>query len=133
MESFFFVVETIRKSGYTQYAAALWAVAILIILVDYVSAKWRERILVGTNHVTTKRRGRFTNHCAHGHTSTWCSRVLLLVANLARSYLKELFNPRRRLGALVLGFLNFNLSPEVLSNVSRQMIMTLFQALLARR
>ena len=31
--------------GYQQYATALWAVAIVIILVDYVSAHWRESIL----------------------------------------------------------------------------------------
>lgn len=35
----FFVVETIRKGGYQQYAAALWAVAVVIIVVDYVSGR----------------------------------------------------------------------------------------------
>ena len=34
----FFVVETIRMGAYQQYAAALWAVAVVIILVDYISA-----------------------------------------------------------------------------------------------
>ena len=41
----FFVVETIRMGGYQQYAAALWAVAVVIILVDYISARWRDSIL----------------------------------------------------------------------------------------
>src|SRR5207247_7038384 len=41
----FFVVETTRMGGYQQYATALWVVAIVIILVDYISAKWREAIL----------------------------------------------------------------------------------------
>ncbi len=45
----FFVVETIRMGGYQQYATALWAVAVVIILVDMISAKWRENIL-RTNH-----------------------------------------------------------------------------------
>jgi phosphonate ABC transporter permease subunit PhnE len=34
----YFVVETIQKGGYEQYAAALWVVAVVIIIVDYVSA-----------------------------------------------------------------------------------------------
>ena len=41
----FFVLETIRMGGYQQYAAALWAVAVVIILVDYISEHWRDRIL----------------------------------------------------------------------------------------
>ena len=41
----FFVIETIRMGGYRQYAAALWAVAVVIILVDYISARWRASIL----------------------------------------------------------------------------------------
>ena len=41
----FFVVETVRQGGYQQYATALWAVVIVIVLVDYISAKWRESIL----------------------------------------------------------------------------------------
>ena len=41
----FFVVETTRQGAYQQYATALWAVAAVIILVDYISAKWRENIL----------------------------------------------------------------------------------------
>ncbi len=41
----FFVVENVRMGGYQQYATALWAVAIVIILVDYISEKWRESIL----------------------------------------------------------------------------------------
>ena len=43
----YFVVESLRKGATDQYAAALWAIAIVIILVDYISAYWRERILVG--------------------------------------------------------------------------------------
>ena len=51
----FFVVESLRKSAYEQYAAALWAIAVVIILVDYVSARWRERIMVGTTQVEVGR------------------------------------------------------------------------------
>ena len=41
----FFVVETIRLGAYPQYGAALWAVAVVIIIVDYISARWRDNIL----------------------------------------------------------------------------------------
>ena len=41
----FFVIETVRMGGYQQYATALWAVAIVIIIVDYVSERWRSSIL----------------------------------------------------------------------------------------
>lgn len=50
----FFVVESLRKAAYNQYAAALWAVAIVIMIVDYVSAKWREQIMLGTTHVAAE-------------------------------------------------------------------------------
>ena len=41
----FFVVETLRKGAFTQYAAALWAIAMVIIIVDFLSERWRARIL----------------------------------------------------------------------------------------
>ena len=41
----FMVVETVRQGGYQQYGTILWAVAVVIIIVDYISAKWREAIL----------------------------------------------------------------------------------------
>ena len=50
----FFVVETIRKGGYQQYAAALWAVAVVIIVVDYVSGRWRQRILTGDSKISVE-------------------------------------------------------------------------------
>jgi len=37
----FFVIETVRMGGYQQYATALWVVAVVIMLVDYISEKWR--------------------------------------------------------------------------------------------
>ncbi len=41
----FMVVETVRMGGYQQYGTILWAVAVVIVIVDYISAKWREAIL----------------------------------------------------------------------------------------
>lgn len=49
----FIILESIKKGGYEVYAAALWCIAIVVIIVDYVSAYWRERILSGENRVRT--------------------------------------------------------------------------------
>ncbi len=43
----YFVVEMVRQGGYRQYAAALWVIALVIMLVDYISGVWRQRILQG--------------------------------------------------------------------------------------
>ena len=127
----FFVVETIRKSGYTQYAAALWAVAIVIMIVDYVSEKWRERILVGTTHVSTQPPKPFYKSLRAWFYIAIGAAVFVYAWQLCEINLKELLNPAPTLGQLVSGFASLNLAPEVVSTVVSQMISTLFQALLA--
>ena len=127
----FFVVETIRKSGYTQYAAALWAIAIVIMIVDYVSAKWRERILVGTTHVSTQPPRPFYKSLRAWSYIVVGVAVFVYAWQLCEIDLKELLNPAPTLGQLVAGFASLNLDPEVVNTVVSQMISTLFQALLA--
>jgi len=127
----YFVVETIRKSGYTQYAAALWAVAIIIMIVDYVSAKWRERILVGTTHVSTEPPRPFYKSLRAWFYIVVGGAAFVYFWQLCEIDLKELLNPGPNLGQLVTGFASLNLSPEVVSTVTREMIVTIFQALLA--
>jgi phosphonate transport system permease protein len=51
--------------------------------------------------------------------------------NLTEINLLELLNPAPTLGQVINGFASLNLSPEVVDTVIRQMIITLFQALLA--
>jgi phosphonate ABC transporter permease subunit PhnE len=127
----FFVVETIRKGGYTQYAAALWAVAIVIMIVDYISAKWRERILVGDTKVTLVRPKPFYTSLRAWFYIIVGAAAFIYFWNLCDIDLKELLDPAPTLGLFVSGVINFNLSPEVVNNVLNQMIVTLFQALLA--
>jgi len=127
----FFVVETIRKSGYTQYAAALWAVAIIIMIVDYVSAKWRERILVGTTHVTTEAPRPFYKSLRAWFYIVVGAAVFVYFWQLCQIDLRKLLDPGPNLGQLVRGFASLNLSSEVTSAVIREMIATIFQALLA--
>ncbi len=127
----FFIVETIRKSGYTQYAAALWAVAIVIIIVDYVSAKWRERVLVGTTRVTTEPPRPFYKSLRAWFYIVVGMAVFVYFWQLCEIDLKQLLNPAPTLAPFVANFVSLNLSPEVVSTVVREMIVTIFQALLA--
>lgn len=163
----FFIVETIRKSGYTQYAAALWAVAIVIIIVDYVSARWRERILVGevaappqmieapTRLATPVRPSSQAKNEPQVSSAPVSSRahapehrpfyktlrgwfyiifgawLFVYFWQLCDIRLGELLNPGPNLGQLIVGFASLNLSDQVVSDVTREMLITLFQALLA--
>ncbi len=127
----YFVVETIRKSGYAQYAAALWAVAILIMIVDYVSAKWRERILVGTTHVSTEPPKPFYKSLRAWFYIVIGAAFFVYFWNLCNIDLKQLLTPAPTMLALIRGFINLNLDSEVVNTVVQQMIVTLFQALLA--
>jgi phosphonate ABC transporter permease subunit PhnE len=124
----FFVVETIRMGGYQQYAAALWAVAVVIILVDAISANWRASILEDKPSAALEPRRAAVRVAIY---------VLLGLALLAycwsvtRINLKDLFQPAPTFGRLVRDFLTIDLSPDVLDTVIRQMLLTIFQALLA--
>jgi len=125
----FFVLETIRMGAYQQYAAALWAVAVVIILVDTISARWRASILrdqppaaIKTPPLHTLRR--------------W---VLVLAGivvfvycwNVTEINLKDLFQPGETFGRLLLDFINVDFSRPVLDVVIKEMITTVLQALLA--
>ena len=127
----YFVVETIRKSGYTQYAAALWAVAIVVIIVDYVSAKWRERIMVGTTSTRAGPPRPFYKSLRAWFYIIVGAGFFLYFWELCGIDLKLLLDPAPTLGRFVRNFLSFNLSSEVVSTVVREMIVTIFQALLA--
>ncbi len=127
----FFIVETLRKSAYPQYAAALWAIAIVIMAVDFVSAQWRERIVMGTDQVKIgKPKPFFTSLRA------WLY-ILLGAAVFAYTWqlvgidFNALLNPGSNFGSLVRGFLSLNLDKEVTDEVGREMMLTIFQALLA--
>jgi phosphonate transport system permease protein len=127
----FFVIETLRKSAYDQYAAALWAIAVVIMIVDFVSAKWRERISIGTSQQTAAVPPPF-----YKSLRAWFYIVLGAAAfsyfwQLSEIDLDQLLHPAPTFGALVQGFLSFNLDPDVLNSVGNQMLVTIFQALLA--
>ncbi len=127
----FFVIESLRKSAYDQYAAALWAIAVLVIIVDYVSARWRERIAVGTMQVgAAKPRPFYTSPRAWFYILVGAA-ALIYCWNLAEIDLRTLLEPAPTFWQLIHSFVSFNLAPEVTSAVILQMTITIFQALLA--
>ena len=109
----------------------MWAVAIVVILVDYVSAKWRERILVGTMGVAAgKPRPFYTSLRAWFYVIVGTG-VFIYFWNLCGIDLKEMLNPAPNFGGVVRDFVSINLTSEIWSTVIVQMIITIFQALLA--
>lgn len=127
----YFVVETIRMAAYSDYAAALWAVAVVIIAVDAVSGYWRQKILSDEPpKVDSTRRSAWSKL----RTSVY---VVLLAAvfayswHIARIDLKQLFEPAPTFIRLIRDFLAFDFSASVLNVVVRELLITVFQALLA--
>ncbi|HVF24758.1 MAG TPA: phosphonate ABC transporter, permease protein PhnE [Anaerolineales bacterium] len=127
----FFVVETTRMGGYQQYATALWVVAVVIVLVDYISAKWREAILKDQpQRDESKEQSGF-------YTLRLAFYVILGVAafvycwNITEISIRSLLDPGKNFGQLILDFLNIDLTPAVVQVVIQQMLVTIFQAMLA--
>lgn len=125
----FFVIETIRMGGYQQYATALWAVAVVIILVDFVSARWRANILRDQPRETTQQTS--LRRAARIAYFVLGAAVFIYFWNLTEVDLAEMFQPAPTFLRLVLDFIKIDLTPKVLTVVSREMLITIFQALLA--
>ncbi len=126
----FFVVETIQMGGYQQYAAALWVVAVVIILVDFISSKWRENILKDQPPPEQPKHPRWTG------LRNWVYVVLGLAVffyctNITGVSLRAMFDPGANFGSVVKAFLTIDLSPAVLPPIVKEMLITIFQALLA--
>jgi phosphonate ABC transporter permease subunit PhnE len=126
----FFVVETTRMGAYQQYATALWAVAIVIILVDYISARWRENILKDQPVKETQQRSA---------SRTLLNTVLVILGILAFIYcwnvteisIRSMLNPGKNFGKLLSDFISIDMTPKVWNLVLQQMLVTIFQAMLA--
>lgn len=127
----FFVLETVRKGGYTQYAAALWIVALVIMGVDYLSAYWRKKILEGETKITSEPPKPW-----YRTAKGWVYAVLLVVLfivswNLADIDLGKLLNPGPTFGKVVADFITIDTSSPVIEAVIKQLVVTTLQALLA--
>ncbi len=127
----FFVIQTIQKGAYTQYAAALWAIAVVIILVDYISGTLSERIRTGTSR---------TEQTAPKPFYRSLRNMALIILGVAVFYycwaitkidLRMLFEPAPTFARLVQDFLSIDVTSNIMNMVIKQMITTVFMALLA--
>ncbi len=125
----FFVLETIRMGGYQQYAAALWAVAVVIILVDFISSRWRFNILKDQPKSVEKlpvwKKIRNIVYVILGIAA------FLYCWEVTKIDLTKMFDPGPTFGRLLLDFIKIDIEPKVLNNVAREMIITTMQALMA--
>jgi phosphonate ABC transporter permease subunit PhnE len=127
----FFVIETVRMGGYQQYATALWAVALVIVLVDYVSERWRSAILQDQ----PRAEGRGKRPALR--TLRTAFYVILAVVVFAYCWdltglsIRGLLNPGKNFGRLILDFIKIDLSGPVFKVAFQQMLVTIFQAMLA--
>ncbi len=126
-----FVVEMIRQGGYRQYAAALWAIALVIMLIDYVSGVWRQRILQGSSKPSESAPRPFYRSLRPLVIIAILVVVVVYSWQLTRIDLRKMFEPSPTLGAMVSDFIHIDLRPEVLDPVIKQMLVTIFQALIA--
>jgi phosphonate transport system permease protein len=127
----FFVLETIRLGAFQQYAAALWMIALIIIVVDYISARWRERILADQPQMSQAAPQPFYRSL---RTITYIALGIAIFAYCFRITgidLRALFQPAPTLGRLIRDFVSIDITPGVLAAVTKQVIITVFQALLA--
>ena len=127
----FFVVETTRMGGYQQYATALWVVAIVIILVDYISARWREAILQDQPKKDESTKKPVFDILRLSFYVVLGLAVFLYCWNITEISLRDLLDPGKNFGRLILDFVSLDLSPSVLQVVIQQMLVTIFQAMLA--
>lgn len=127
----FFVVETIRLGAYPQYGSALWAVAVVIIIVDYISARWRDNILRDQPREAPQTNRRWLKILRN---SIFAILGLLLFAYcwvVTEVNLNALFEPAPTFWRLVGDFVSIDLTPEIFDSIIQQILVTIFQAMLA--
>jgi phosphonate ABC transporter permease subunit PhnE len=125
----YFVLETIRMGAYQQYAAALWAVAVVIIIVDTISSRLRENIILDKPKEIRKQG-------IIGYLKPAVYVLLGLAAfiycwNITGINLGSLFQPGPTFIQILKDFTRIDLSIEVLNLVTKQIIITILQAMLA--
>jgi phosphonate ABC transporter permease subunit PhnE len=127
----FFVIENVRMGGYQQYATALWAVVVVIVLVDYISGKWRENILKDQTPKEAKKKHPVLNYLRLAFYVILGSLVFIYCWNLSEISIRSLFSPGSNFGQLIKDFVMIDLTSSVVQPVIQQMIVTIFQAFLA--
>ncbi len=127
----FFVIENVRMGGYQQYATALWAVVVVIILVDYISGKWRENILKDQPPPDEKKTHPLLKNLRLAFYIILGVAVFIYCWDLSEISIRNLFSPGSNFGDLIKAFVMIDLTPGVLQPIIQQLIVTIFQAFLA--
>ncbi len=127
----FFVIETVRMGGYQQYATALWAVAVVIMLVDYISEKWRESILKDQPQKDETKKQSVVNGLRVAFYVILGAAVFVYCWNITEISIRSMLDPGKNFGRLILDFVSIDLSQTVVQTVFQQMLVTIFQAMLA--
>jgi len=125
----YFVLETIQMGAYQLYAAALWAVAVVIIIVDTISSRLRENIILDKPKPPRK-------PGVIGYLKPAVYILLGLAAfiycwNITDINLRSLFQPGPTFLQILKDFTHIDLSFDVLNLVTKQIIITILQAMLA--
>src|SRR6185369_17893541 len=111
--------------GYQQYATALWVVVIVIVLVDYISARWREAILRDQPKENVNKRPVLKLLLTIFYVILGVT-IFVYFWNLTEISIRSLFNPGKNFGQVVLDFVKIDLSPKVFQTVLQQMLVTIF-------
>lgn len=127
----FFVIETVRMGGYQQYATALWVVAIVIVLVDYLSEKWRESILNDQPQKDDRGQRPLLRTLRTAFYVVLGLAAFVYCWNVAEISIKSMLNPGKNFGQLIYDFVSIDLTPKIVQAVFQQMLVTIFQAMLA--
>lgn len=127
----FYIVETIRKGGYREYAAALWAIAVVIILVDWVSGKWRQRLAAGDTKMVVAAPRPWYRSPRQLIYLTLIAAVVVGCLGILQMDFRKMFDPSPNFGRLLSDFVTVDLTPGVFDQVLREMLVTIFQALIA--
>ena len=127
----FMVVETVRQGGYQQYGTILWAVAVVIIMVDYISAKWREAILSDQPQMEDNPKQHRTKILRWAFYGILGVIAFIYCWNLTEISLRSMLHPGPNFIRNIWDFMRIDLSPGVLKVVTQQMLVTIFQAMLA--
>jgi phosphonate ABC transporter permease subunit PhnE len=128
----FFAIQAIRLGAYPQYAAVLWTVAVVIILVDTISARWRDSILRDEpREVPLAEKRPLLNTLKRAVFILLGAAAFIYCWTITEIDLRALFEPAESFTRLVRDFLSVDLSPDMLDSVIPQMLVTIFQALLA--
>ncbi len=124
----YFVLETIRMGAYQQYAAALWAVAVVIIIVDTISSRLRENIMLDKPKAPKKG---FIGYLKPVFFIMLGLAALTYCWKITEIDLKSLFQPGPTFIQILKDFSKIDLSNDVLNLVTKQIIITILQAMLA--